>query len=105
MSNLSLEQCRKLQAAGCPGARVSDLALTEISREDYTMSTNAIHPHEPSVEEMMGWLYQKYVNGDEIYLQYDEDGWIAISPVWDSDCFATPLSALYDLWEKLEAGK
>jgi hypothetical protein len=94
---LTNDQCKRLKEAGCPGIRL-------ISRGDFNEYTS------PTVEEMMGWIGKQHLDWDVMLAQRTIKDKIiyragvgigGMSP--ESDWFPDALSALYDLFEKLEA--
>jgi len=89
---LTNDQCKRLQKAGCP--RIGETPINGRVTIYYY----------GTVEEIMGWMDDEW---GCIYLEVDNKKWKAgrstddrdISGDWKTDA----LSALFDLWERLEA--
>ena len=105
---LTNDQLKRLQEAGCPGIREG---------ETFSMTKPLITFTSPTVEEMMGWMQgglKIFDEHAEIWLVDRYDGFLAHASYWsgdkeqyivNDDVFPDALSALYDLWERLEEAK
>ncbi len=112
---LNIDQLKRLQKAGCPMTQLS----AEYNEKDSYPRIKIADDFQlsPTVEDMMGWMGTKIGRGDdsektEIILRYrygyddcyragSSEDWHMI--VRESEWFPDALSALYDLFEKLEA--
>jgi hypothetical protein len=105
---LTNRQLEKLQKAGCPGIEMLNRpGLGKRNLKDPFEYTS------PTVEEMMGWLRNlaKKKKHSDVCLAIESGGWKADCQLEMTDGMIyehtdhrpDALSALYDLWERLEA--